>query len=197
MVIAFRGTEDFNDIWIDLQMIQECFHTDEEQTELFVHSGFKRQYDSVKHRLRNHIATKYDQYHPKRILITGHSLGGALATLCAFDLTVNPAIVDNDEVHMKIITLGAPPVGTDKFVEAFNKRITDYTRLRMKWDWITTQVPFTGYIHAGDKDIILREASSWLTNLTATRAHSSPGYVKGAINSKWFARERTSKLIPQ
>ena len=53
------------------------------------------------------------------IIVTGHSLGGALAVLCALDFRLDPFL--NDEKTMersksiKVITFGAPKVGDDEF----------------------------------------------------------------------------------
>ena len=53
---------------------------------LLVHSGFKKQYESIKTRIRQYVSDKCDQYQSRQLLVTGHSLGGSLATLCSLDL---------------------------------------------------------------------------------------------------------------
>ena len=53
---------------------------------LLDHSGFKKQYESIKTRIRQYVSDKCDQYQSRQLLVTGHSLGGSLATLCSLDL---------------------------------------------------------------------------------------------------------------
>ena len=85
VVIAFRGTEDMTDAGIDIQFSFDAFDSSLDQN-IGVHSGFKKQYQSIKDKVRQYVSDKCDQYHPRQLLITGHSLGGALATLCSLDL---------------------------------------------------------------------------------------------------------------
>jgi nuclear pore complex protein Nup85 len=57
--------------------------------ELMVHSGFLTAYDSVKVkvlRLVDQLTADASKDKPWDVFVTGHSLGGALATLCAYDL---------------------------------------------------------------------------------------------------------------
>ena len=53
------------------------------------------------------------------IIVTGHSLGGALAVLCAFDFRLDPFLMDRYTLDrsklMRVITFGAPKVGDDEF----------------------------------------------------------------------------------
>ena len=85
VVIAFRGTEDMTDVRIDMQVNLDAFDSSLDQN-ILVHSGFKTQYQSIKDKVRQYASDKCDQYQPRQLLITGHSLGGALATLCSLDL---------------------------------------------------------------------------------------------------------------
>ena len=51
---------------------------------LLDHSGFKKQYESIKTRIRQYVSDKCDQ--SRQLLVTGHSLGGSFATFCSLDL---------------------------------------------------------------------------------------------------------------
>ena len=51
-----------------------------------VHGGFAQAYSSISEKLLLEHKRLFDQHQPSSILITGHSLGGALATLFAMEL---------------------------------------------------------------------------------------------------------------
>lgn len=65
----------------------------------------------------------------KPLFITGHSLGGALATLAALDIAHNspygPPIV---------YTFGAPRIGDPSFVKAYNYSVPIHWRIQNKYD---------------------------------------------------------------
>lgn len=52
------------------------------------------------------------------LVITGHSLGGALSTLAAFDF-------NNLGIKTNLITFGSPRVGNEKFAKELNKRLVE------------------------------------------------------------------------
>jgi hypothetical protein len=57
--------------------------------EFMVHSGFLNAYDSVKVKvltLVDQLTARATKERPWKVFVTGHSLGGALATLCAYEL---------------------------------------------------------------------------------------------------------------
>ena len=110
----------------------------EEFDEIDVHKGIQKQYIAVSKEVRatckvNHLKMTsrilkkrfkelvevFEDKKALEIIVTGHSLGGALAVLCALDFRLNPFL--NDEKTMersksiKVITFGAPKVGDDEF----------------------------------------------------------------------------------
>jgi hypothetical protein len=101
-LLAFRGTEADNNN--DKAADAEIDRTPEAGA--LVHSGFKRYLDSVWGQVTQCVAS-YRANHPKQnICITGHSLGGALATL-AFTRLNDP--------DSSLITFGCPRVGNPDY----------------------------------------------------------------------------------
>lgn len=101
-LLAFRGTEadNNNDKAADAEMDRTP------EAGALVHSGFKRYLDSVWPQVRQCVAS-YRADHPNQnICITGHSLGGALATL-AFTRLNDP--------DSSLITFGCPRVGNPAY----------------------------------------------------------------------------------
>ena len=91
-----------------------------------VHVGFLRGYLSVRTRLLTMIeALKRDEGGDWSVYVTGHSLGGALATICAADL--GSGICAADDVVM--YNFGSPRVGNLAFVKHFNGVVPEAFRV--------------------------------------------------------------------
>lgn len=104
LVLAFRGTEttSVKDIRADIKAKKvSC------ATEGKVHQGFKESYESVAGDIQKIIDQA--EYEGKPLLITGHSLGGALATIAAKRLTCKAGIA-------ACYTFGSPSVGTAEWI---------------------------------------------------------------------------------
>ena len=94
-VIAYRGTDDLTDWLANLDRSAiETTHGD-------IHRGFYNAYQ----RLRPQILPVLQDAKPKHLWITGHSLGGALAVVCAYDFAANEDMTING-----LITFGQPMV---------------------------------------------------------------------------------------
>lgn len=130
IVICFRGTEpsQLSDVAADLNA-----WPDNAQVGGFVHNGFQNELEKIWHEilitLANHLT--------KRLTITGHSLGGAMATVAASRL--------KDRIH-SLYTFGSPRVGTKKMVEAF-KEVKHYRFVNNNDIVPTVPFAFMGYRH--------------------------------------------------
>lgn len=74
-----------------------------------IHKGFYKAFASLKTNIESWTQDKTGTW-----LITGHSLGAAMATIAATIL--------NMPNEMKLFTIGSPRVGNDEFFTAFHKR---------------------------------------------------------------------------
>lgn len=84
-----------------------------------VHQGFAVALDSVWPKIAQRMAALKPV---KNLVITGHSLGGALAALCAMRCAT-----ELDSVANAVYTFGMPRVGTRKFATRYNKRFGEVT----------------------------------------------------------------------
>ena len=102
--LAFRGTEAYRmkDIRADAKATQKTCPTGER-----VHSGFMQQYDDIAFKLEE--ALDDPRIKGKPLFITGHSLGGAVATIAARRL-------DAERQIAACYTFGSPRVGTEGWV---------------------------------------------------------------------------------
>ena len=134
-VICFRGTEpkEMSDVKADLNAIQrQGMHNTGD-----VHSGFQGEIKKVWDDLNFTIADIQD----RKIHITGHSLGGAMATICAKRL-------QEEGIHPHCLyTYGSPRVGDKRWVSSLN---VDHYRFQNNND-VVCKVPFwmMGYRHHG------------------------------------------------
>ena len=74
--------------------------------------------------MRSHIHDIVKPSNIKHWVVTGHSLGGALANLCAVDLQYN----FSPDVSVEVYTFGAPRVGNKAFVDSYNRRVPNTWR---------------------------------------------------------------------
>ena len=106
IVIIFRGTEptEMSDITADLK----AFQTKGSLGKGDVHVGFKEALDEVWEDLSSWV---HKNKGDRKIITCGHSLGGALATLCASRLDAD-----------KCYTYGSPRVGDREWVSKFTTK---------------------------------------------------------------------------
>jgi hypothetical protein len=145
-IVAFRGSEiwkkkgkfDLNKVMADLKADVDIRLTDWPQGGK-VHRGFKEALEEVWFDLLPYIRQLDDK--GCKIWMTGHSLGAALATLCA---------VRYGNVQA-VYTLGSPRVGNDVFKEKFDVK----TFRIVNNDDIVPRVPPPGaYRHVGELKLI-------------------------------------------
>ena len=132
IIVAFRGTEpkEFSDIKADLKFLK-TYHRGEGK----VHRGFMIEVWKLADSLTKHIYQT-----SKQVYITGHSLGGAMATLYStFCRPQRPPIV---------YTYGAPRAGN---IEYCTKYPNELYRVVNNNDMVPTVPPsLVGYRHVGE-----------------------------------------------
>ena len=109
VVVAFRGTEtgEMPDLRTNLDAFKTGAPTGGE-----VHRGMSRALDQLAPRIFERIRNEPPG---TRLVLTGHSLGGALAVLFATRLLTSMPDVQVDAIY----TFGAPRIGTERFVDGF------------------------------------------------------------------------------
>jgi triacylglycerol lipase len=114
IVIAFRGTESKEDWKTNMKYAKVILSDLERYAKVDVHKGFNTACLSVLPQVEIFIAAngKADNA-DKPLYVCGHSLGGALATLCYAHLTLRDSPVSVNGV----VTIGQPRVGSRRFVQ--------------------------------------------------------------------------------
>jgi len=152
VVVAFRGTEAnrLKDLITDLSIMptrlrwrQECDLTMNENVQhkkIRVHSGFRAAYESIWSSVMT-IVENITHWSPEwTICVTGHSLGGAIATLCAFEFA-NRRDAAGNTPYVMMMNFGAPRLGNREFVRAYGRTVPESYRVVNKLD-IIHKIPF-------------------------------------------------------
>jgi triacylglycerol lipase len=136
-VLTCRGTEptEWNDVKADANAIMSALGALGN-----VHSGFNREVDDL-WPLMEDLLRQADQ----PVWFCGHSLGGAMATICTYRCKVSSLVQDPQELH----TFGSPRVGCKRWIR--HAAVTHY-----RWvhnNDVVTRVPpvFMGYRHCGNE----------------------------------------------
>lgn len=122
LILSVAGTTDYTDVKADLSFDKTLWDSsaaapDKTQNLPKVHRGFKRYADSIWNtqldtmtvsQILNRQASEGD------ILLTGHSLGGAVSTLLGVKM-----IDSGLNQHLEVVTFGAPAVGNPAFVNTY------------------------------------------------------------------------------
>jgi len=123
-ILAFRGSDSAED-WVSDFIAQQVVYRPVRNAGQ-THKGFTDIYMSARDEIFS-LLEPLDESKP--LFITGHSLGGALATLAALDIANNTAFSSPI-----VYTFGAPRVGDPNFVRAYNYSITSHWRFQNEFD---------------------------------------------------------------
>lgn len=200
LLLAFPGTENVRDAKVDLRMkavpfggasVPEFIKAAQENRKStalpLVHKGFddytmaavfQAPADTAlfgrKGTLGEQLAAELKDNPDEILLLTGHSLGGAAATLTAArlsDMGVRPQ-------QLRVITFGAPAVGDERFARRYETKM-DLTRVVMDGDPIAAALQSLGtrYVQFGRKE-------RWQQNRSSARfEHEMVVYLDDALRS--------------
>jgi triacylglycerol lipase len=144
----FRPTAaEFRQVVIQEQIVEERQQTypynEGGSSGALMHSGFVESYMSVRSKVHQYL-NAHNGFTPT-VIVTGHSLGGAIATLCAVDVQYN---FSDKITGIALYSFGAPRVGNRSFQESFNRRVPNSYRFVYGMDMVPALPrPWQGYVH--------------------------------------------------
>jgi len=159
LVVAFRGTSAFADLVTDACACMAAFPAGK------VHRGFRAALDAVAQPLRDACA---DLTAGRALWLTGHSLGGSLALLAAFEAVFELAV----PIH-GVYVFGAARPGNGAFADAYQAKLAAQT-----WCFVRDDDPVPRLLPraAGYRDAapivrlehgeIIQDPASWLLRLS-------------------------------
>lgn len=143
VVVAFRGTQE-NSIqnWIEDLFWKQLDLDYPGMPEAKVHSGFYSAYHNTTLRdgVVHGIQKTREAYGNIPIMVTGHSMGGAMASFCALDLIVNYGSED-----VTLMTFGQPRIGNAVFASHFKKYLANAIRVTNAHDIVPHLPPYYHY----------------------------------------------------
>lgn len=140
--VAFRGTESVQDWLMNVEVRQVPQQNGWGSAE----AGFADVYDQCARVIRAAVQAAGTG----RLYVTGHSLGAAVATLCAADLTASLG------VHPTLYTFASPRAGDPVFAARFNAECPSAWRIVNTEDVITTVPPPTSVLDRSHPDLLGR-----------------------------------------
>lgn len=144
-IICFRGTSSFRDLITDAKFFKSRSSNYPGKT----HNGFREASEGIWDSLSHEISSRHAG---KRLFVTGHSLGAALAQLAAYRL-------NERGFDVQVYLFGAPNVGNKAFSEAYNASLEDMTYVHINNMDAVTRIPptFTGFQPVGGHFFKFRE----------------------------------------
>jgi len=165
--VTFRGTDTLENVLADVKAHRVSFGN---MPKAKVHAGFRDAWygDRLRTSVLEYVCEKaveltkeieelriagyyilsgerYSSRGAVTIDIVGHSLGGSLAVLAAYDIAQNLSSKEKESFHhIRLYTLGCPRVGNVRFIKAFNELVPDC------WNVINSNdiVPAIPYSHS-------------------------------------------------
>lgn len=140
IIIAFRGTQKESiQNWIEDLFWKQLDLNYPGMPEAMVHHGFYSAYHNTTLRagVLNAVKQAREIYGDVGVMVTGHSMGAAMASFCALDLMVNHNAED-----VQVVTFGQPRVGNAAFAAYFSKYVPRTIRVTNSHDIVPHLPPY-------------------------------------------------------
>ncbi|XP_056172945.1 lipase-like isoform X1 [Syzygium oleosum] len=140
VVIAFRGTQEHSiQNWVeDLYWKQHDINYPG-MPGAMVHRGFYYAYHNTTIRpgILDAVIRAKDLYGDINVMVTGHSMGGAMASFCGLDLVVN-----HEARNVQVLTFGQPRIGNAVFASYYSDRVPNTIRITNGHDIVPHLPPY-------------------------------------------------------
>ncbi|KAJ6722064.1 ALPHA/BETA-HYDROLASES SUPERFAMILY PROTEIN [Salix viminalis] len=143
VVIAFRGTQEHSiQNWIEDLYWKQLDIDYPGMADAMVHHGFYSAYHNTTIRpgVLNAVESARKYYGDLNIMVTGHSMGGAMAAFCGLDLVVN-----TEAKNVQVMTFGQPRVGNAAFASYYSQLVPNTIRVTNEHDIVPHLPPYYRY----------------------------------------------------
>ncbi|KAJ4956496.1 hypothetical protein NE237_013279 [Protea cynaroides] len=161
IVIAFRGTQEHSlQNWIEDLFWKQLDLNYPGMPDAMVHHGFYSAYHNTTLRpaVLDAVKKARQLYGDIGIMVTGHSMGGAMASFCALDLAVN-----HGARIIQLMTFGQPRIGNSDFASYLSKHVPNTIRIVNDHDIVPHLPPY--YSHFPKKTYTHFAREVWLFDI--------------------------------
>ena len=140
--VCFRGTKNFNNLLINFNIYPKKFNNN-----IKIHSGYLNQYLNLKNNIIYDINNICYYNNITDVIISGHSMGGALAMIASLDLY---EYFKNKNISIKCYTFGTPKFANYAFNHEYHKYINNSYRFINKFDYTEKIFMIFNYSHTNN-----------------------------------------------
>ncbi|KAL9240867.1 hypothetical protein vseg_015039 [Gypsophila vaccaria] len=161
IVIAFRGTQEHSiQNWVEDLYWKQLDLNYPDMPDAMVHHGFYYAYHNTTLRpgVINAVRRAKKILGEVDIMVIGHSMGGAMAAICALDLTVHYKIE-----NVQVMTFGQPRIGNAAFASYYIQHVPNTIRVTHDHDMVPHLPPY--YRHFPQKTYHHFPREVWLYNI--------------------------------
>ncbi|XP_057960136.1 lipase-like [Malania oleifera] len=161
IIIAFRGTQEHSiQNWIEDLYWKQLDLNYPGMPDSMVHHGFYSAYHNTTIRpgVLNAVKRAKQLYGELNIMVTGHSMGGAMASFCGLDLAVN-----HKAQNVQVMTFGQPRIGNAAFASYYSQVVPNTIRVTNEHDIVPHLPPYYAYFPQKTYHHFPREV--WLYNI--------------------------------
>lgn len=140
IMIAFRGTQEHSiQNWIEDLFWKQLDLSYPGMPDAMVHHGFYYAYHNttIRSGVIDAVRRAMELYGGIKIIVTGHSMGGAMASLCGLDLKVNHEAQD-----VEVMTFGQPRIGNAAFASYYSQLVPNTIRITNEHDMVPHLPPY-------------------------------------------------------
>lgn len=157
--VIFRGSKDLYNIKTNMKFATAQFHN------VSVHRGFHTRFRKLKDYM-------YANIKHKKVICTGHSLGGAVASLAAIDLKLN-------KFDVSLYTFGTPKIGDIQFKKLHDKNIKN------SWSFIHMKDPIVRFFSMPSFYRVGHTFVMHDDKLGTFNSHKMTQYIEGIKSQKY------------
>ncbi|KAI9295796.1 alpha/beta-hydrolase, partial [Neoconidiobolus thromboides FSU 785] len=145
IILSFRGSSNLKNWITNLNFRQTHYKVKDGDPKMKVHTGFKNAIDALFPLFSPRIEKLLIRYPDHALIVTGHSLGGALANLATIELQQH---LNLPWGRIQLFTYGSPRVGNKAFALWLNSKYLSSTRVVFNRDIVPHLPPkILEYVH--------------------------------------------------
>jgi hypothetical protein len=146
IVLSYKGSKNTVNWIMNLQSTYTNLTLDKPFENAKIHTGFHEMANSLYNQTKENLQKSIAKYPDYKIIVTGHSMGGALAVLNTLQLVLDKVLTWD---KVTVVTFGQPRVGNKDFVNYMDSQAASITRVNREGDPVPTMPTPPLYYHNG------------------------------------------------